>query len=73
MDQTCGSLNSLYSRHESTLQEIIAEKEKKTVLQACAEGVPKQTNKPKTKMQIWWISMNRAQELKFLQRTTWLE
>ena len=26
MDQTCGSLNSLYSRYESTLQEIIAEK-----------------------------------------------
>lgn len=45
MDQTCGSLNSLYSRYESTLQEIIAEKKK--VLQACAEGVPKQTKKQK--------------------------
>ena len=33
-------------------KKLLLKKKKKTVLQACAEGVPKQTNKPKTKMQI---------------------
>lgn len=44
MDQTCGSLNSLYSRYESTLQEIIAEKKNKHAPRACLN---KRTNKNK--------------------------